>query len=325
MIRDDATRQATPPAVLSSSTSSPSIPAKRSLHHADKCYFDSGYGVGWLFVQEYYNYLNQHPTKLHCFYNKKSQFTFGIECDEIKPRHGQQEIHQRIQELGFKDCEVKLSNIDSQTSSDGVLLQVLGEMSNQGGPAHKFAQTFFLARQTNGYFVLNDIFRFLKEEVEAKYDDGGAVTYEGSNTGQEVDTIPSHHLDLQPDANHAQLHHGQQLCHQPPPPAPVQQTNHYVSPLPVASGVTLQQAQSPSRVALNEQLTSSSGVSNKAPSPPQPTVSSIPTASIALDEAALFGVLNENLRRFRLVITLMTISENLRISAFLSPTGTDAD
>ncbi|TPX53107.1 hypothetical protein SeMB42_g01000 [Synchytrium endobioticum] len=227
--------------------------------------YAEAYRVGWLFVQEYYKLLNQQPNKLHCFYNKKSQFTFGTECDEIKPRHGQQEIHQRIQELDFKDCEVKLSNIDSQTSSGGVLLQVLGEMSNQGGPAHKFAQTFFLARQTNGYFVLNDIFRFLKEEVEAKYDDGGAVTYEGSNTGQEVDTIPSHHLHQQ--------HHAQQLHHQPPPPAPVQhqlpqQTNHYadyntasrVSPLPVASGVTLQQSQSPSRVSLTNHNTL--GVSN---------------------------------------------------------------
>ncbi|TPX30242.1 hypothetical protein SeLEV6574_g08623, partial [Synchytrium endobioticum] len=135
-------------------------------------------------------------------------------------------------------------------------------------------------------------------EVAAEYDDGGAVTYEGSTTDQEVDTIPSHHLHQQPDANHAQQHHAQQLHHQPPPPAPVQhqlpqQSNHYadyntasrVSPLPVASGVTLQQAQSPSRVALTKQLTSSSGVSNKTPSPPQPTVSTIPTDSVALATA----------------------------------------
>jgi len=37
-------------------------------------------------------------------------------------------------------------------------------MSNRGEPWRKFAQTFFLAEQPNGYFVLNDIFRFLKEE-----------------------------------------------------------------------------------------------------------------------------------------------------------------
>lgn len=38
-------------------------------------------------------------------------------------------------------------------------------MSNAGEDWRKFVQTFFLAEQPNGYFVLNDIFRFLKEET----------------------------------------------------------------------------------------------------------------------------------------------------------------
>jgi len=38
-------------------------------------------------------------------------------------------------------------------------------MSNHGDPWRKFVQTFFLAEQPNGYFVLNDIFRFLKEDT----------------------------------------------------------------------------------------------------------------------------------------------------------------
>ena len=44
-------------------------------------------------------------------------------------------------------------------------------MSNRGEAWKKFVQTFFLAEQPNGYFVLNDIFRFLKEET-AESDDG---------------------------------------------------------------------------------------------------------------------------------------------------------
>lgn len=43
-------------------------------------------------------------------------------------------------------------------------------MSNRGEPWRKFVQTFFLAEQPGGYFVLNDIFRFLKED--AVDDDG---------------------------------------------------------------------------------------------------------------------------------------------------------
>lgn len=86
-----------------------------------------------------------------------------------------QEIQARIAELDFNDCKVMVSNVDSQSSlNGGIIVQVLGEMSNKGGQYHKFAQTFFLAQQPNGYYVLNDVFRFLKEEVDNVYDDLGA-------------------------------------------------------------------------------------------------------------------------------------------------------
>ena len=53
---------------------------------------------------------------------------------------------------------------------NGLIVQVLGEMSNNGGTWQKFSQTFFLAEQPDGYYVLNDIFRFLKEEIEPDHD-----------------------------------------------------------------------------------------------------------------------------------------------------------
>lgn len=39
-------------------------------------------------------------------------------------------------------------------------------MSNKAAPHRKFVQTFVLAEQPNGYFVLNDIFRYIIEEEE---------------------------------------------------------------------------------------------------------------------------------------------------------------
>ncbi|KAJ3301555.1 hypothetical protein HDV03_000667 [Kappamyces sp. JEL0829] len=51
--------------------------------------------------------------------------------------------------------------------SGGVIVQVLGELSNKTDVCHKFSQTFFLAEQPEGYYVLNDIFRFLKEDIDA--------------------------------------------------------------------------------------------------------------------------------------------------------------
>ncbi len=64
-----------------------------------------------------------------------------------------------------------ITNVDSQASiSGGVLVQVLGEMSNHGD-CQKFCQTFFLAEQPTGYYVLNNIFRFLKEDIDAEYEE----------------------------------------------------------------------------------------------------------------------------------------------------------
>lgn len=64
-----------------------------------------------------------------------------------------------------------VSTVDSQASADGgIIIQVIGEMSNKGGNWRKFSQTFFLAQQPNGYYVLNDIFRYLSDETETAAD-----------------------------------------------------------------------------------------------------------------------------------------------------------
>lgn len=44
-------------------------------------------------------------------------------------------------------------------------------MSNKNQPHHKFVQTFVLAEQPNGYFVLNDIFRYLNDEEDEIIED----------------------------------------------------------------------------------------------------------------------------------------------------------
>lgn len=77
-----------------------------------------------------------------------------------------QAINDRIKELDFQDCKVRVTNVDSQASDDNIVIQVIGEISNKSAPHRKFTQTFVLAGQTNGYFVLNDIFRYIIEEQD---------------------------------------------------------------------------------------------------------------------------------------------------------------
>ncbi|OAL06070.1 hypothetical protein IQ06DRAFT_290106 [Phaeosphaeriaceae sp. SRC1lsM3a] len=122
--------------------------------------------VGWYFVEQYYTTLSKSPERLYLFYNKRSQYVSGVEEEKVNVCVGQKAINERIKGLDFKDTKVRVTNVDTQGSESNIVIQVIGEISNQGQPHRRFAQTFVLAEQTNGYFVLNDIFRYLAEEPE---------------------------------------------------------------------------------------------------------------------------------------------------------------
>lgn len=122
--------------------------------------------VGREFVRQYYTLLNRAPDHLHRFYNNQSSFVHdGLEvhsCREATLVIGQKSIHHKIQQLNFRDCHAKISQVDSQvTLGNGVVVQVTGELSNDGQPMRRFTQTFVLAAQSpKKYYVHNDIFRY---------------------------------------------------------------------------------------------------------------------------------------------------------------------
>lgn len=135
--------------------------------------------VGWYFVEQYYTTLSKSPEKLHLFYGKRSQFVSGLEAEVANVSVGRSAIQERIKELDFQDCKVRVSNVDSQASYDNIVIQVIGETSNKSAELKKFVQTFVLAQQPTGYFVLNDIFRYINEEgdeeqVEATQEESAA-------------------------------------------------------------------------------------------------------------------------------------------------------
>ncbi|KAJ1660561.1 hypothetical protein IWQ61_000524 [Dispira simplex] len=133
--------------------------------------------VGWMFVEAYYTTLSKNTTHLHRYYKKQSSLIYGVEGKTVKPCFGQEEIHAKIVEANFRDCKVLVSNVDSIPSMNGsILVQVIGELSNDNGPSQKFTQTFLLAEQPNGYYVLNDIFRYIKDDLEAEEEDEPEVT-----------------------------------------------------------------------------------------------------------------------------------------------------
>ncbi|RHZ49695.1 NTF2 and RRM domain protein [Aspergillus thermomutatus] len=122
--------------------------------------------VGWYFVEQYYTNMSRSPEKLHLFYSRRSQLVFGTEAESVPVAVGQKAINEKFKQLDFQDCKVRVLNVDSQASFDNILISVIGEISNKSEPSRKFVQTFVLAEQPNGYYVLNDIFRYLVDEEE---------------------------------------------------------------------------------------------------------------------------------------------------------------
>nr|AAH95583.1 Zgc:56304 protein [Danio rerio] len=127
--------------------------------------------VGREFVRQYYTLLNKAPDYLHRFYGRNSSYVHGGLDSNGKPEeavYGQAEIHKKVMSLQFSECHTKIRHVDAHaTLGDGVVVQVMGELSNSGRPMRRFMQTFVLAPEgsaVNKFYVHNDIFRY-EEEV----------------------------------------------------------------------------------------------------------------------------------------------------------------
>ncbi|XP_056424290.1 ras GTPase-activating protein-binding protein 2 isoform X2 [Hyla sarda] len=137
--------------------------------------------VGREFVRQYYTLLNKAPDFLHRFYGRNSSYVHGGLDASGKPQdavYGQAEIHKKVMSLQFSECRTKIRHVDAHaTLSDGVVVQVMGELSNNGQPMRKFMQTFVLAPEgsvPNKFYVHNDIFRYEDEvfgDSEAEMDE----------------------------------------------------------------------------------------------------------------------------------------------------------
>ncbi|KAM6924302.1 ras GTPase-activating protein-binding protein 1 [Xenentodon cancila] len=149
--------------------------------------------VGREFVRQYYTLLNQAPDYLHRFYGKNSSYVHGGVDSNGKPVeavYGQSEIHKRVMALSFRDCHTKIRHVDAHaTLNEGVVVQVMGELSNNMQPMRKFMQTFVLAPEgtvPNKFYVHNDVFRY-QDEV---FGDSDSELPEESED-EELERVPS--------------------------------------------------------------------------------------------------------------------------------------
>lgn len=133
--------------------------------------------VGEQFVSKYYDVLEKLPKYVHRFYKDNSTFM----VTDVQP-DGRANVESAAGSLDAIQDKVMatLANavvaadkaIDAQFSdAKGVLLQVTGTLKLQGVD-RKFAQTFFLATQEKGYYVLNDMMRIFAPEPARPLENG---------------------------------------------------------------------------------------------------------------------------------------------------------
>ncbi|XP_060215865.1 nuclear transport factor 2-like [Lycium barbarum] len=117
------------------------------------------------FVEQYYRILDMLIDQSHRFYKDNSVLSWPQHDGEIKSVTTSEGIKEFIISSHFKDNKVEVITIDSQVSAaQGVLVVVTACLIGQDNSRKSFSQTFFLAPQEKGYYVLNDIFRFVGVE-----------------------------------------------------------------------------------------------------------------------------------------------------------------
>ncbi|PSR88385.1 G3BP-like protein [Actinidia chinensis var. chinensis] len=96
--------------------------------------------VGNAFVMQYYHVLVNYPHMAHKFYNELSTLSWPETDRETTPVTTIKSIKEKIQSLDYKGCKAEITTLDAQYSHDKNGVIVL----------------------TQGYYVANDIFRFLE-------------------------------------------------------------------------------------------------------------------------------------------------------------------
>ncbi|CAJ1939730.1 unnamed protein product, partial [Sphenostylis stenocarpa] len=120
--------------------------------------------VGNAFVEQYYSILHQEPDQVHRFYHESSVLSRPEEDGSMTMVTTTVEINKKILSLDYTSFRVEILSADAQPShKDGVVVVVTGCLTGSDNMKRKFTQSFFLAPQDKGYFVLNDIFRYIDE------------------------------------------------------------------------------------------------------------------------------------------------------------------
>ncbi|GKD18722.1 Ras GTPase-activating protein-binding protein 1-like protein isoform X1, partial [Tanacetum coccineum] len=112
---------------------------------------------------QYYQILHHSPSLVHRFYQDISKLGRPEEDGSMSLTTTMDDINSKIISLNYHEFRAEIKSVDAQESwNGGVNVLVIGFLTGKDNVVRKFTQSFFLAPQDKGYFVLNDMFRYVE-------------------------------------------------------------------------------------------------------------------------------------------------------------------
>lgn len=142
--------------------------------------------VGNAFVEQYYHILHQSPELVFRFYQESSVLSRPGANGVMTSVTTMQGINEKILSLNCKDYIAEIKTADAQQSfGEGVIVLVTGYLTGRDTVRKTFVQSFFLAPQEKGYFVLNDVFRYVEND-----ESGEAILGSANGIAENVQAAP---------------------------------------------------------------------------------------------------------------------------------------
>ncbi|KAG9445723.1 hypothetical protein H6P81_011851 [Aristolochia fimbriata] len=147
--------------------------------------------VGNAFVHQYYHILHHSPDLVYRFYQETSKLGRPEAEGAMSLVTTMQAIDEKIRSLDYSESRAEIKTVDAQESlNGGVLVLVTGYLTGKDNVKKNFTQSFFLAPQDKGYFVLNDIFQYVEDVEHHAEVNQGSPNGTGAPLASHTDPLP---------------------------------------------------------------------------------------------------------------------------------------
>ncbi|XP_047952104.1 nuclear transport factor 2-like [Salvia hispanica] len=155
----------------------------------------SAEGVAHSFIQQYYTLLHHSPQQVYLFYRDTSILSRQDLNGLMRTVTTCNCINDEICNLDYINYKTEIKSADSQDSFEGVMVLVTGCLTGKDNMRRKFVQTFFLAPQDTGYYVLNDVFRYVEETTSDGLSEMATVAHDTPSSALTQDPEPAQVID----------------------------------------------------------------------------------------------------------------------------------